>query len=113
LALENYDAVGAWRTQQNGEEFRGKTTPPIDASGRLPNGQSFEGPGQFKQLLLAQKDRFAQGLTEKMLTYALGRPIEPTDRSTVDTLSKQMADTGYTMRGLIKSIVTSDAFLKK
>jgi len=113
LALENYDAIGAWRTQQNGEEFRGKNTPLINAAGSLPNGQTFDGPEQFKQLLVAQKDRFSQGLTEKMLTYALGRPIEPSDRSTIDSLAGQMARSGYTLRGLIKAIVISDAFLKK
>jgi mono/diheme cytochrome c family protein len=113
LALENYDAIGAWRTQQNGEEFRGSKVPRIDASGRLPNGTDFDGPEAFKKLLLEQKDRFAQGLTEKMMTYALGRPVEPSDRGTVDALAAQMAGSGYTLRSLIKSIVTSDAFLKK
>ena len=113
LALENYDAIGAWRTQQNGEEFRGKTAPLIDASGRLPNGQEFADPVAFKQLLMGQKDRFLQGLAEKMLTYALGRPIEPADRGTIESIARHAAENGHTLRSMIKAIVQSDAFLKK
>lgn len=114
LALENFDAVGAWRTQQNGEEFRGgRNVPKIDPSGKLPNGKEFADVDQFKQLLLEQKDRFARGLAEKMATYALGRPIEASDRRTIDDLTTRLAAEGYTLRSLLKGIVVSDAFLKK
>ncbi|MCE9603719.1 MAG: DUF1592 domain-containing protein [Planctomycetia bacterium] len=113
LALENYDAVGAWRTKQNGEGFRDRNVPAIDASGRLPNGKDFDGPERFKQLLVEQKDRFAQGLAEKLATYALGRPIEAADRPTIDALTTKMAAADYTLRSLMKAIATSDAFLKK
>jgi len=113
LALENYDATGAWRTQQNGEGFRGRSVPPIDSSGSLPNGKPFAGPAEFKQLLVEQKDRFARGLAEKLATYALGRPIEAADRPTIDGLTAKMAASDHTLRSLMKAIVTSDAFLKK
>jgi len=113
LALENFDAVGAWRTQQNGEEFRGRNVPAIDPSGRLPNGKEFTDFESFKKLLMEQKDRFARGLAEKLATYALGRPIEASDRQTIDALTTRMAAGGYTLRGLLKGIVVSDAFLKK
>ncbi len=113
MALENFNAIGAWRTNQDGEDFRGRNTPPIDASGSLPNGKAFEGFDDFKSLLLEQKDRFATGLAEKMLTYALGRPIEATDRILVDRLAQQMQANNYRLSTLIHGIVASQAFHTK
>lgn len=113
MALENFNAIGAWRTNQDGEDFRGRNTPPIDASGTLPNGNSFDGFEDFKALLLDQKDRFAHGLSEKMLTYALGRPIEPTDRPLIDRLAEQMQADNYTLTSLIHGVVASQAFHTK
>ncbi|MHC2066394.1 DUF1592 domain-containing protein [Bremerella sp. T1] len=112
LALENFNVIGEWRTQQDGEDFRNKG-PEIDPSGTLPNGDSFETFAQFKQLLLTQKDRFARGLSEKMLTYALGRPVEPADRGLIDRLAQQMAENNYTLPTLIHGVVQSEAFLQK
>lgn len=113
MALENFNAIGDWRTNQDGEDFRGRNTPPIDASGTLPNGKSFENFTQFKVLLLEQKDRFAHGLAEKMLTYALGRPIEPTDRVLIDRLAEKMQENNYELKPLIHGIVASQAFNTK
>ncbi|WP_233198897.1 MULTISPECIES: DUF1592 domain-containing protein [Pirellulaceae] len=113
MALENFNAIGAWRTHQDGEDFRGRNTPPIDASGMLPNGQTFESFAEFKSLLLNQKDRFAHGLAEKMLTYALGRPIEPTDRVLIDQLAHQMQSNDYKITSLIHGVVASHAFHTK
>jgi hypothetical protein len=67
FGLENYDAIGHWRTHDG--------DLPIDASGALPNGQTFEGPDGLKQFLLKDQDRFAQCLGSKLLTYALGRKL--------------------------------------
>ena len=113
IALENFDAVGAWRTQQNGEEFRGRNAPTIDSSGKLPNGKEFADVEQFKALLMEQKDRFARGLAEKLTTYALGRPVEASDRQTIDALTTRMTENNYTLRSLIHGIVASEAFRKK
>lgn len=112
LALENFNAIGAWRTQQDGEDFR-RNAPPIDPSGTLPNGKSFETFDEFKTLLLDQKDRFARGMAEKMLTYALGRPVEPSDRGLVEALAARMEENDYTLRSLIQGVVGSEAFLTK
>src|SRR5262249_55589344 len=65
FGLENFDAVGAWRTRDGNFD--------IDPSGVLPDGRSFSGPAELKKILLAQKDQFARCLVEKMLTYGLGR----------------------------------------
>lgn len=115
LALENFNVIGAWRTNQDGEDFRGSNTPVIDASGRLPNGSTFANFAEFRRRLLEQDTRFRRSLAEKMLIYALGRPIEPTDDAILSQAVSAMTagpDTD-TLRGLIKSLVTSKAFLTK
>ena len=71
-ALENYDAIGRWRTQD------GKF--PVDASGAFPNGKTFTGPAEMKALLKDDLPEFTRCLAEKMLTYALGRGVESYDR---------------------------------
>ena len=85
---------------------------PIDPAGKLPDGRTFEGIDDFKKLLLEDKEAFLQCLTEKMLVYALGRPVLFGDRilvrNIVGDLKKQP-----TMDTLIKAIVTSDAFHNK
>ena len=113
LALENYDAIGAWRTKQNGEGFRSGNAPAIDATGKLPSGREFKNPGEFKQALLAEKDRFARALTQKVLTYALGRPVGYTDTDTVEQITAQLAANQYRMHSLIQAVVGSEPFLTK
>jgi len=113
LALENYDAIGAWREVQNGEGFRANKAPPIDASGTLPGGRSFAGPAEFKQALLAEKDRFARAFAEQMLTYALGRPVGYIDNATLDRLTTTLAENDYRIQSLVSAIVTSEPFLTK
>ena len=70
FAFENYNAIGKFRTTDGGR--------PIDPSGVLPNGQTFKGPGELKAILKGKKDLFSRNLTEKMLTYALGRGLDTT-----------------------------------
>lgn len=113
LALENFNAIGQWRTEQDGENFRRGNSPAIDASGTLPNGKAFASFDEFKGLLLEQEERFARGLSEKMLIYAMGRPMEPTDRTLVTSLVNEMSKNKMTLRSLIHAIVTSKTFLQK
>ncbi len=113
LAMENFNVIGAWREQQDGEDFRGRNTPAIDASGTLPNGLSFETFEEFKALLFEQQDRFRRALAEKMLVYALGRPLVPADRSLIEHLADQMQHQGDTLHTLIQAVATSDAFRYK
>ena len=102
FGLENYDAVGAWRTKD------GKL--PVDASGTLPEGQSFTGPAQLKAILMAKKTAFVRCLAEKLLTYALGRGIEPYDHCNLDTIGKQVARHDYRFSALVTAIVQSEPF---
>ncbi len=102
FSLENYDAIGAWRDQD------GKF--PIDATGSLPTGESFNGSMELKALLLSKKDQFARCLTEKMLTYALGRGLEATDTCEVDQTLQALAANDYKFSTLVGEIVKSVPF---
>jgi hypothetical protein len=102
FGLENYDAIGAWRTRD------GKFG--IDSAGVLPNGKSFTRPSELKAILKSDKDEFAKCLTEKLLTYALGRGLERFDRSAVQSISRRTAAEGYRFSALINAIVDSMPF---
>ncbi len=102
FGLENYDGIGAWRTAD------GKF--PIDASGALPDGRSFHGPDEMKAILKGDRDAFAACITEKMLTYALGRGLERSDRRTVQAIAHRLADRRYRFSALVDEIVKSLPF---
>ncbi len=113
LALENYDAIGAWRTQQNGEGIRGAKAPRIDASGMLKSGRKFEDLAGFKAALLAEKEKFVRALVEKMLTYALGRPVGYVDRQAVDDIVAATAADDYRIQTMLQSVIASEPFQTK
>lgn len=102
FGLENYDAIGRWRTED------GKF--PVDAGGTLPNGKSFRNPAELRQLLKEDLPEFARCVTEKMLTYALGRGLERYDRRTLDDITRKLAASGYRFQTLIYEIVRSLPF---
>jgi hypothetical protein len=102
FGLENYNAIGAWRTQD------GKF--PIDSTGTLPNGKSFSKPSELKAILRADKDEFSKGLTEKLMTYALGRGLERFDRPAVQSVQRRLAAKGYRFSELVMGIVESLPF---
>jgi hypothetical protein len=102
LALENFDAVGKWRTLA-------ESGAPIDASGALPDGTPFEGPGGLKQALLSS-DLFVTTLTEKLLTYALGRGLEYSDMPAVRAIVREAGADNYRLSSLIAGVVQSTPF---
>ncbi len=102
FGLENYDATGKWRTQD------GKF--PIDPAGTFPNGKSFTTPAEMRTLLKLDRDDFARCVTEKMLTYALGRGLERYDRKTVKEIVTKVAASGYKFQTLIHEIAGSLPF---
>ena len=102
FGLENYDAIGGWRTQD------GKF--PIDSAGTLPGGKSFRTPAELKAILKADRDAFARCLTEKMLTYALGRGLERYDRPAVNLICRRLAASDYRFSRLVLEIVKSMPF---
>lgn len=113
LALENFNVIGQWRDMQDGENFGGRARPAINPSGKLPNGDSFETYSEFKSLLRKQHARFRQALAEKLLSYALGRPVEPLDRPTIDQMTQAATTNGDSFRSLIQALVASEAFRTK
>jgi Protein of unknown function (DUF1592)/Protein of unknown function (DUF1588)/Protein of unknown function (DUF1587)/Protein of unknown function (DUF1585)/Protein of unknown function (DUF1595)/Planctomycete cytochrome C len=105
FGLENFDAVGAWRTKDG--EF------PINAVGTLPDGRSFTGPQGLKSILKAQPDAFTECLTRKMLIYALGRGLETSDDVPVKEIVRKVAADNYRISSLILGIVNSQPFQKR
>ncbi len=111
MALENYDATGLWRDRQNGEGMRGdKGSPALDVSGRLPGGREFATVKEFKAALLAEKQTFVKGFTEKLLCYALGRPIGYSDHLTVEQITAHAAKHEYRLQEIIQATVASSFF---
>ena len=102
FGLENFDAIGAWRTKDG--------LFPINASGTLPDGRSFDGPQGLESILKAQPDAFAECLTRKLLIYALGRGLEPDDDPAVKQIVKNVAADNYRFSSLILGIVESEPF---
>jgi hypothetical protein len=111
LALENFDAIGAWRERQNGEGRKGtKNDPPIDPSGVMPTGQSFKTLPEFKRILMDEKAKFHKGFTEKLLAYALGRPVGAADRELVNGILEGTAKEEHRLQAMVQAIVASRAF---
>jgi hypothetical protein len=102
FGLENYDAVGRWRTELAGE--------PVDASGAMVTGESFKGPAELKKVLLGRKDEFVRNLTEKLLAYALGRGLEYYDQPTVKEICDALAKNDCRSSTLVLEVVTSYPF---
>jgi Protein of unknown function (DUF1592)/Protein of unknown function (DUF1588)/Protein of unknown function (DUF1587)/Protein of unknown function (DUF1585)/Protein of unknown function (DUF1595)/Ca-dependent carbohydrate-binding module xylan-binding len=103
LALENFDAVGLWRTQDAGTK--------IDASGVLPDGSNVKHAGDLIRTLRTKNpEQFARCLTEKMLCFALGRGLEYYDRCTVDKILIKLKADDYRFSTLVTEILSSDAF---
>jgi hypothetical protein len=102
FALENFDAVGAWRTLDEGQ--------PIDASGVLADGTKLDGVSTLRGLLVRYQDQFVRVVAEKLLTYALGRGVEYQDMPLVRAMVRDAAASKYRFSSLIFGIVKSPAF---
>jgi len=102
FGLENFDAVGRWRSHDE--------ALPVDSTGTLPDGSSFSGPEQLASILASHPDAFAQCLTEKLLIFALGRELNSEDRAAAAQIVQAAAKTNYRFSDLILGIVSSRAF---
>lgn len=103
LSLENYDAIGRWRD-------RSETKRAIDSSGELPDGTVFSGPSGLRAALLKHPDRFVTTVTEKLMTYALGRGVEYYDAAAVRAIVRGAAEDDYRLSSLIKGVAESVPF---
>lgn len=114
IALENFDAVGLWREEVRRKVGRKFETQAVNAADQLPDGFQVNGVDSLKQYLLAErKNDFARSLVMRLLTYALGRNLELSDRSQIDDLTEKFVSNDYRLRQLIRDIVASESFLTK
>jgi hypothetical protein len=105
FALENFNGIGEWRTTD--------ANVPIDASGSLPDGTKFNGPAELRKVLLSKPEQFVNTVTEKLLTYALGRGFEYYDVTAVRKIIRDAAPHNYSWSSLILGIVNSTPFQMK
>ncbi len=102
FALENYDVIGRWRSEDQGGE--------IDPSGKLPTGETFSGPQGLKQMLLSHPERFVDATVARLLTYALGRELDVRDQPTIRGIVQSITAGGYRFDDLVTAIVNSVPF---
>ena len=102
LALEQYDAVGAFRTRYADQA--------IDASATMPDGTQFEGLSGLHDVLWDRRERFSQAFIDRLLTYALGRGLEAYDQPVIRSIARQASNDSYRIHSIIEAVVTSTPF---
>ena len=103
FGLENFDAIGRWRDKND----EGLT---IDSAGKLPNGLNFSSPAELKNLLAKRERDLARNLTERLVAYALGRPLGGYDGIVIDRILANVAKEGFRTRSIISEVITSYLF---
>ena len=104
LALENFDLVGRWRTQDSGA--------PIDSTGRLIDGRRIDGPASLRAALLADPEQFATAFTRALLGFALGRGIDYQDMPAVREIVRRAKRDNYRFSAMLLAVVESPQFLR-
>jgi hypothetical protein len=102
FALENFDAIGRWRTRDDGGE--------IDASAKLPNGTALAGPLGLRQFLISRPEQFVSATIARLLTYALGRELDARDQPAIRQIMRETEARGYRFQDVITAIVNSVPF---
>jgi hypothetical protein len=127
FALESFDVIGAWRDRyrslgigdkpawklEGRDIWEYKLGPPVDSSGVLPDGRTFDGISEFKQLLLSNRQQILRALTSNLLTYATGAGIRFTDRGEVDRIVQVVSTKDYGLRTLLHEVIQSELFRNK
>jgi hypothetical protein len=104
FSLENFDAIGAWRSKDV------NAGTGIDASGKLVDGTAVNGPNDLRQALLKHPEQFAQTVTEKLMTYALGRTLEYYDMPAIRKIVRDAAKDNYRFSSIVLGIAKSAPF---
>ena len=112
LAFDQYDAIGQWRTHEHIPTGVGKN-PPVDASGTLTDGRTFNGSVEFKELLLHDRDRFARAFIEHLCTYALRRVLTVDDKDDVSVILSEAKKKNYQIKDMIRAVAGSDLLRKR
>lgn len=127
FALENFDVFGGWRDKyralaegekapgigKNGQRFAFRYIQPVDASGQLPDGQKFQDVRELKKLLLKDERQIARNLTNQLIVFATGAPVQFSDRPKVEAILDRAASKGYGVKTLMQLIIESDLFRNK
>jgi hypothetical protein len=108
LPLENFDAIGRWRTTDGQAE-----NAVIDARTVLPNGIAIDGPAELRSYLASHPSMFAQALTEKLMMYALNRELEYFDMPQVRAVVRSAAKDNYRFSSIVRGIVNTEAFRRQ
>ena len=111
FAFDSFDAVGQWRTEEVVPAGQG-ANPPVNATGKLPDGRTFHGADEFKQLLVQDLDRFAEAFVEQLATFALRRVMTIDDAAQIKSIAQASKTEDYRLRTVIENFVMSDLFQK-
>jgi hypothetical protein len=107
FALENFNTVGAYRTVDPQYHL------PIDPRATMPDGTVLAGPADLHKALAARGDQFAEIITEKLMTYAVGRTVDFNDMPTVRRIERDARAHNYTFESIVMGVVNSDAFRRR
>ena len=112
LAFDQYDAIGQWRTHERVAKGTGEA-PPVNASGRMPNGRPFTDAAQFKQLLLDDRDGFLRAFVEHLCTYALRRVLTIDDREDIQSIVDEAKKNQYRLQDIVRAVALSELIRKR
>ncbi|MGB0581308.1 MAG: DUF1592 domain-containing protein [Limisphaerales bacterium] len=112
LAFDQYDAIGQWRTHELVEKGTG-ANPPVNPTGKLPDGRSFADADEFKRLLLDDRDRFLHAFVEHLCTYALRRVLTVDDREDIQSIVDEAKKRQYRLKDIIRAVALSDLIRKR
>ncbi len=112
IAWDNYDAIGQWRTREIVEKGVGED-PLIDASGKMPDGREFKDSMQFKQLLLADREKIARAFIEHLCTYALRRVLTVDDEEDLKAIELEAKKSQYRLKDIVRAVAVSDLIRKR
>lgn len=112
LAFDQYDAIGRWRTHERVESGAG-ANPEVDASGKMPDGRTFEDAAGFKDLLLADREEFLKAFVEHLSTYALRRVLTVDDRDEIRSIVEVAVEKEYQLRDIVRAVALSDLLKKR
>ncbi len=112
FAFDHFDAIGRWRTTEQVAGGNGDD-PLVNANGKLPDGRTYNGSAEFKQLLAQDTDRFAEAFVEQLATYSLRRVMTIDDATQIKAIAAASKQDDYKLRTVMEKLVTSDLFLKR
>ncbi len=112
LAFDQYDAIGQWRTHEHVPTGVGEN-PLVNASGIMPDGRKFTNSVQFKQLLLADRDKIARAFIEHLCTYALRRVLTVDDRDDIQSIVEKAKQGQYRVQNIVRAVSTSELLQKR